>query len=97
MIEIITGSFVLLGATFCLLAALGVLRFRDTLSRLHAATKAGAFGGSCLLVAALLVFPDPFVVLEVLLIIAFFYLTTPIASHLLGRVAARTAESVDSD
>lgn len=97
MIDLLTGCLVLLGSFFCLLAALGVLRFRDTLSRLHAATKAGAFGSSCLLLAALVQFRDPFVVVEVLLIIAFFYLTTPIASHLLGRVAARVAGSVDPD
>ena len=89
MIEIITILLVFLGAFFCMLAALGVLRFKDTLSRLHAATKAGSFGGSCLLLVALIYFQDGFVTLEALLVICFFYLTTPIASHLIGRLAYR--------
>lgn len=89
MIEIISGVFVLVGSTFCALAALGVLRFPDTLSRLHAATKAGSFGGSCLLVAAILHFKNTFVTVEVILIVIFFYLTTPIASHLLGRLIVK--------
>jgi multicomponent Na+:H+ antiporter subunit G len=90
MIEILASLFILLGAFFCLLAAIGVLRFKDSLSRIHAATKVGSFGGSCLLMAALLQFRDPFVSIEVILIIGLFYLTTPIASHLLGRVAAQS-------
>ena len=32
----------LVGAAFCLLAALGLLRFPDLYTRLHAASKAGA-------------------------------------------------------
>jgi multicomponent Na+:H+ antiporter subunit G len=97
MIDLLTAAFVLLGSVFCLLAALGVVRFPDALSRIHAATKAGSFGGSCLLVAALLQFRDLFVTFEVVLIVGFFYLTTPIASHLLGRVAYRISQSKSTD
>ncbi len=32
---------ILIGSAFCLLAALGVLRFPDLYTRLHAASKAG--------------------------------------------------------
>ena len=88
--EYLTGFFLICGAIFSAIAALGVLRLQDTLSRLHAATKAGAFGGSCLLLAALIHFKSAFVIIEVLLIIIFFYLTTPIASHLLGRLIHRS-------
>jgi multicomponent Na+:H+ antiporter subunit G len=97
MIELLAAGLVVVGSLFCFLAALGVLRFKDTLSRLHAATKAGAFGGSCLLLAAPLVFRDLFVLVEALLVIAFFYLTTPIASYLLARATGRTSSRPPSD
>lgn len=41
MTEILTALFVLAGGFFALMAALGVLRFPDALSRMHAASKVG--------------------------------------------------------
>ena len=92
--EYITAILLVVGGAFCAIAALGVLRFPDTLSRLHAATKAGSFGGSCLLIAALIYFQNAFVTFEVILIILFFYLTTPIASQLLGRLIHKSDKSL---
>ena len=89
MIEVLSLLFVGLGAFFVLVASIGVLRFPDTLTRLHAATKAGAFGTALILVAAILHFQSGEVFVKSLLAMAFFYLTAPIASHLLGRVAYR--------
>ncbi len=89
MTDLLTLVFALLGAFFVLVASIGVVRFPDTLSRLHAATKAGAFGTALLLVAAVAHFQTVEVLVKALLTLAFFYLTAPIAGHLLGRVAYR--------
>lgn len=77
------------GATFVLVAALGVVRLPDVLCRMHAATKAGAFGAALLLLAAVLHFQQLGVLVKAALTIAFFYFVAPIASHLLGRAAHR--------
>ncbi len=93
--EYLIAAFILFGSAFSVVAALGLLRFPDTLCRLHAATKAGAFGATLLLIAASLFFRQWIVYIEAVLIVTFFYTTAPIAAHLLGRVLA-TEEKVDS-
>lgn len=77
------------GAFFAFIAALGVNRLPDFYMRLHAATKAGAFGASLMLVAAALHFGNVHSIVSALLIIVFFYLTTPIAAQAIGQVAYR--------
>ncbi len=42
--DALSAVLILAGSAFCLLAALGLLRFPDTLTRLHAATKAQSAG-----------------------------------------------------
>ena len=39
MLDIVTAVLVLSGSTLALTAAVGIVRFPDTLSRMHAATK----------------------------------------------------------
>ena len=43
-LDIVTGVLVLGGSTLALTAAIGVVRFPDTLSRMHAATKPQTLG-----------------------------------------------------
>lgn len=83
----VVGIVLVLGAFFALVAALGLVRLPDFYCRMHAAAKAGAFGGALLAFATFLHFQDVRAFLDALLIIVFFYLTTPVASHLLGRAA----------
>lgn len=59
----------------------------DLYMRMHAATKAGAFGGSLLLVSAALHFGTVRAAVMALLIIAFFYLTAPVAAQVFGLAA----------
>ncbi len=80
------------GAAFVLIAAIGVVRLPDVLCRMHAATKAGAFGAALLLIGAAAHFRSPDAAVKALLAIAFFYVTAPISGHLLGRAAYRRGE-----
>ncbi len=84
---ILISLFILAGCFFSLLAALGVLRMPDFYCRLHAATKAGAFGVALSLIALCIAIPTLRVFIQSGLIIFFFYLTAPVAAHALGRVA----------
>lgn len=94
MQTILVSTLVLLGAFFFLLAAIGVVRFPDFLTRNHAATKAGAFGGALLLAACTVAFPTLGVLAKATLTLTFFYLTAPIAAHMLGRAAMRSGVPV---
>ena len=86
---VIVSFFLLAGSLFALLAAVGVVRMPDLYCRMHAATKAGAFGCALILIAVMLSNPTPRVVIESLAILFFFYLTAPIAAHLVGRISFR--------
>ena len=86
MMTIISGILLISGALFVLIAAIGVVRMPDIYCRMHAATKAGAFGASLILLALCVAMPSPRVWIQSILIIAFFYLTAPVAAHLIGRI-----------
>ena len=82
------ASFLLLaGAAFALIAAIGMVRMPDIYCRMHAATKAGAFGASLIMLAVILFMPQTRVIIQGILIIVFFYLTAPVAAHMIGRVS----------
>lgn len=89
MQTILSSALAILGAFFFLLAAIGVIRFPDLLMRMHAATKAGAFGGALLLIACAIQFGEWGVTIKAALIMVFFYLTAPVAGHVLARAGYR--------
>lgn len=78
-----------LGGLFGLLAAIGVLRFPDLLTRLHAASLAGTVGGGLSFLAVMLVAPGLGIVMQALLGLAFLLLTTPVSAHLLAKISHR--------
>ncbi|TVP80850.1 MAG: monovalent cation/H(+) antiporter subunit G [Puniceicoccaceae bacterium] len=87
--SILVGIFLIVGAFFALVAGLGVTRFPDLYTRMHASTKAGAFGAALMLIAAAIHFGNLRAIFMALIIIVFFYLTTPIAAQTLGQAAYR--------
>lgn len=87
LIDLITGVLALVGATFTLLAGIGVLRFPDTLSRMHAATKATTLGLLLIVVAAVVQFTGGSTKLA--FAVGLVFLTAPVAAHLVGRSTYR--------
>jgi multicomponent Na+:H+ antiporter subunit G len=80
-------GILLLGAAFSLIAAIGVIRLPDLLSRMHAASKAGAVGGGLVFLAVALLAFDVAVAVRAVIGIVFLLLTTPISAHLLARIS----------
>lgn len=85
MSEIITSIFLVTGALFTLVAAVGVYRLPDLLMKMHASTKAGTLGAGLILVALMITFDDVGVTTRAFATIVFLVLTAPIAAHLIGR------------
>lgn len=85
--EILVSVLILLGSVFALLAALGVMRFGDVYMRMHAATKVPSFVFLLLLSAAMLWFADLATILVSLFTLVMVFLTAPVASHMISRVA----------
>lgn len=84
---IATGLLVMLGGAFCLLGAIGLLRMPDVYTRLQAATKTGTLGVGCLMLGIAIHFGDLGVSVRALLVIAFLFLTAPVAGHVIARAA----------
>ncbi|WP_026618641.1 multicomponent Na+:H+ antiporter subunit G [Ensifer sp. WSM1721] len=83
----IVALIVVIGACFSLLAALGLIRFPDLYTRMHAASKAGTVGSGLLLFAAGLHSLDLAIFVRALAGFVFFVLTAPISAHLLAKAA----------
>jgi multicomponent Na+:H+ antiporter subunit G len=81
MDKIIISSLILAGTFFILVAAIGLVRFKDLYSRLHASTKAPSFGLFLLIIGVCLFFQLPVVYLKGFFIVVFLYLTAPLAAH----------------
>lgn len=90
----IAALLIVAGSFFAFVAALGVLRFPDFYMRMHAATKAGAFGATLLLLAAAVHFGSLRTIITSMLIICFFYLTAPIAAQTIAQAAYRRKVSL---
>lgn len=97
MKDVVVIFFLLAGSFLSFLAALGIFRLPDLYSRMHAASKAGALGGGCLMVAAAVHFGDFRVTVESLLVIFFLVLTAPVAAHMISRAAYHTGEPLWKD
>ena len=85
--ELVISALALIGALFTLISAIGIVRLPGFYIRMHAVTKAGAFGGTLILLSAALCFASLKITLLVAVNILFFYFTAPIAAHMLSRSA----------
>lgn len=90
VIDIVTAVFLVVGALMSLGAAVGLLRFPDLMSRMHAATKPQVLG-LFLMLAAMGLQMRTWWVWPVLLVAWIFQLlTAPVSAHMVGRSAYRT-------
>ena len=76
---------ILFGCIFILAAALGLIRFPDFYTRLHATTKLVALGGLGIFVGAAVLFAPLGLMPRVLVIAAFFFLTAPLSGYMIAR------------
>lgn len=84
-------SFIVIGAIFSLIAAVGTIRMPDLYMRMQSATKAGTLGVACVVIAAAIYFGTILVIVEAVLIVVFLFITAPVASHLIARAAYHTS------
>lgn len=83
MLEIIGVGLAMIGVFFLLISAVGLHRMPDTLTRMHAATKASTLGTLLVIAGAACLAPHYAVKLGLLGL--FVLLTNPLSSSILGR------------
>ncbi|GAA4772886.1 monovalent cation/H(+) antiporter subunit G [Microbacterium gilvum] len=87
---------VLIGALLCLTAGIGLLRFHDVTTRLHAATKPQVLGLLLIAVAVALSLRSWSAFATLVPIVVIQMATAPLSAHMVGRQAYRNG-TVDTD
>ena len=95
VLDLASLSLAVIAAALALVAGIGLLRFPDTLSRLHAATKPQVLGLVLVVVALALQARSWGTLVALAPIVVFQMLTAPISAHMVGRAAYRTGQLDD--
>ncbi len=86
--EIIGVFFIVLSILFFVTGIIGLIRFPDVYTRIHASGKVSMVGVVGLLVATAFLMPDT--TLKVIALGAFLIITQPVASHTIASAAYRS-------
>jgi multicomponent K+:H+ antiporter subunit G len=88
VLEGLIALLLVVGSSFCLIGAIGFVRFKDFFMRLHAPTKASTLGVGGVLLASMLWHwsQDQWVLREVLITL-FLFVTAPVSANLLAQAA----------
>lgn len=87
MRNVVVAVLLVAGAALSLLAAVGLVRFPDVLTRMHAAAKAATVGVILITAAALLAVGEAGDSALLALVVLLLFLSSPVATTLLGRAA----------
>jgi multicomponent Na+:H+ antiporter subunit G len=90
VLDLLAGISLLLGAFLSLAAGVGLVRFPDALSRMHAATKPQILGLVFVCLAIALESRSWSTLLMLIPVVLFQMLTAPISAHMVGRAGYRT-------
>ena len=83
-----------LGSAFMLLAGIGLLRLPDLFLRMSATAKAATLGAALSVLGAAVHFGGPVMLGRAVVIVAFLFLTAPVAAHRIGRAGYRRGDAL---
>ena len=87
--DLTAALLILAGSILAFTSALGIVRFPDTLTRMHAAAKPQALGLVLTCIGAAIRLRNNLDLGMLVLIALFALLTSPVLAHLIGRLAYR--------
>jgi multicomponent Na+:H+ antiporter subunit G len=90
--DVASAVLLVAGALLSAAAGIGLLRFPDALSRMHAATKPQIFGLMLMLAAIALDQHTLATIASLLVVLLFQMLTAPISAHMIGRAGYRNGD-----
>ena len=85
VVEVVASVLLLLGVALAVVAGIGLLRFPDVFSRMHAATKPATLGMLLVVAGGVMLMDDTSDDAKLLLVAVFQLLTAPVAAHMIGR------------
>ena len=89
IITLLTGLCLIIGGFLCLSGGVGVLRFPDFYSRMHAAGVTDTLGAGFILIALMMQAPNFLVVAKLIMIFLLTLLVGSTTSHVLAKAAWR--------
>ena len=95
LVEILIASMLVVSGLFGLVGSIGLMKLPDTMTRLHAPTKATTLGVGGALIASMLyfVFYADYVSFHELMITLFLFLTAPITANFIAKAQLHRGES----
>ncbi|WP_235557722.1 monovalent cation/H(+) antiporter subunit G [Nocardioides sp. Leaf307] len=94
--EVVGSVLLLAGCALSLIAAIGMVRLPDLLTRMHAATKPQVLGLVLVIAGLALRLREPEALGMLVLVVLFQMATAPVAAHMVGRAAFR-GDQVDRE
>ncbi|MDN5726027.1 MAG: monovalent cation/H(+) antiporter subunit G [Propionibacteriales bacterium] len=88
--DLIGAVLIFLGCFLCFSAAVGLVRFPDVLTRMHAATKPQTLGLLVIVIGVAVSLREPVALGMLFLIAVLQLLTAPVAAHMVARAAYRS-------
>jgi len=92
---LLTAVFVIAGLAVCSIGVYGMFKFNYAANRMHAAATVDTLGISLACIGFAISAPDLFSALKIMLVVVFWWLSSPVSSHLLCRLEIITDEQRD--
>ena len=89
---LLTAVFVLAGLAVCCIGVYGTFRFNYAINRMHAAATIDTLGIALTCIGFAIRAPDLFTAMKILLVVVFWWISSPVSSHLLCRLEIITDE-----
>lgn len=93
--EIIAAICIIIGLLVFLCGTYGVFRLKYVLNKMHAAALGDTMGLFMIVLGLIILSSNVFVIAKFVLVILFFWLTSPIATHMLAKVEVLTNENAE--
>lgn len=90
--DVVVAACFLVGSSLAAVAGIGLIRFPDLLSRMHAATKPQVLGLVLMITGLAIELRSPAVLGTLALVVMFQLITAPVAAHMIGRAGYRTGK-----
>lgn len=88
---------IFIGLLIIVLAIIGIFRLNYVLNRMHVAATCDTLGMLFILVGLVFFEGISFVTLKLVCIVIFFWISSPVCSHLIAKVESRTNENINKE
>lgn len=87
VLDVLSWLLLLAGGAFCVIGGIGILRFPDFFSRMHAGSCVDTLGATLLVGGLLLQTTHWLVAVKLVVILVFIYITSPTSTYAIARAA----------